>query len=55
MAGGGFYFVCVHWHVSNLRLINCLLIIVLRGLSADLTAHGYVKGYSVDCYCPDFS
>ena len=21
VAGGGFYFVCVRWHVSNLRLI----------------------------------
>ena len=27
----------------------------LRGLSADITAHGYVKGFSVDCYCPDIS
>ena len=29
VAGGGFSFVCVHWHVGNLRLLNCLLIIVL--------------------------
>ena len=29
VAGGGFYFVCVLWHVSNLRLFNCLLIILL--------------------------
>ena len=29
VAGGGFYFVCVLWHVSNLRLLNSLLIIVL--------------------------
>ena len=29
VAGGGFYFVCVQWHVSNLRLINSLLIILL--------------------------
>ena len=29
VAGGGFYFVCVLWHVSNLRPINSLLIIVL--------------------------
>ena len=29
VAGGGFYFVCVLWHVSNFRLINSLLIIVL--------------------------
>ena len=29
VAGGGFYFVCVRWHVNNLRLINCLLSIVL--------------------------
>ena len=29
VAGGGFYFVCVLWHVSNLRLINSLLIIIL--------------------------
>ena len=28
-AGGGFYFVCVLWHVSNLRLIHGLLIIIL--------------------------
>ena len=26
----------------------------LRGLSADRTACGYVKGYSVNCCCPDF-
>ena len=29
VAGGGFYFVCVHWHVSNVRLINSLLLIIL--------------------------
>ena len=29
VARGGFYFVCVLWHISNLRLINSLLIIVL--------------------------
>ena len=29
VAGGGFYFVCVLWHVSNLRLLNSLLIIIL--------------------------
>ena len=29
VAGGGFYFVCVLSHVSNLRLINSLLIIIL--------------------------
>ena len=29
VAEGGFYFVCVPWHVSNLRLINSLLIIIL--------------------------
>ena len=59
MAGGGFYFVCVISHVSNLRLIivfcssssSCRL----RGLSADLTAHNYVTVYSVDCYGPDIS
>ena len=28
-AGGGFYFVCILWHVSNLRLIHGLLIIIL--------------------------
>ena len=28
VVGGGFYFVCVLWHVSNLRLINSLMIIV---------------------------
>ena len=27
----------------------------LRGLSAVLTTRGYVKGYSVNCCCPDFS
>ena len=27
----------------------------LRGLSINLTACGYVKGYSVDCYCSDLS
>ena len=29
MAGGSFYFVCVHWYVSNIRLINSLLLIIL--------------------------
>ena len=29
VAGGGFYFVCVLWHVSNLRLIHGLLIFIL--------------------------
>ena len=29
VAGGGFYFVCVLWHVSHVRLITNLLIIVL--------------------------
>ena len=29
VAGGGFYFVCLLWHVSNLRLIHGLLIIIL--------------------------
>ena len=29
VAGGGFYFVCVPWHVSNLRLFNSRLIIIL--------------------------
>ena len=29
VAGGGFYFVCVQWHVSYLGLINSLLIIIL--------------------------
>ena len=29
VAGGGFYFVCVLWHVSNVRLIISLLIIIL--------------------------
>ena len=29
VAGGGFSFICVRWHVNNLRLINCLLSIVL--------------------------
>ena len=53
VAGGGFYFVCVLWHVSNLRLINSLLVIILHRLSANLAAHGYARGYSVDCYCPD--
>ena len=24
VAGGGFYFVCVQWHVSDLRLLNSL-------------------------------
>ena len=32
VAGGGFYFVCVLWHVSNLRLINSLLIVILLPL-----------------------
>ena len=54
-----FYFVCVPWHVGYLRLFHSLLLIILlpppRGLSANLTARGYVKGYSVDCYCPDIS
>ena len=59
MAGGGFYFVCVISHVSNLRLIivfcssssSCRL----RGLSAYFTAHDYVTVYSVDRYGPDIS
>ena len=29
LCGGGFYFVCVLWHVSNLRLIHDLLFIIL--------------------------
>ena len=29
VAGGGFSFVCVLWHVSNLRLLTSLLIILL--------------------------
>ena len=29
VAGGGFSFVCILWHVSNLRLIHSLLIIIL--------------------------
>ena len=53
MAGGGFYLICVLWHVSNLRLITSLLIIILllpppwalRGLSANVTACVYVKGF----------
>ena len=28
VAGGGFSFVCIHWHVSNLRLVNSLLFII---------------------------
>ena len=56
VAGGDFYFVCVQWHVSNLRLFHSLLLIIrLRGLSANLNARDYVKGYSVDCYCSDIS
>ena len=46
VAEGVIYFVCVQWHISSMRL---------RGLSATLSAHGYVKGYSVDCFCPDIS
>ena len=29
VAGGSFYFVCVHWHVRNIRLLNSLLLIIL--------------------------
>ena len=29
MAGGGFYLICVLWHVSKLRLITILLFIIL--------------------------
>ena len=57
VAGGGFYFVCVISHVSNLRLVmvfcssssSCRLC----GLSAYLNAHDYVTVYSVDRYGPD--
>ena len=47
VAGGDFYFVCVLSHVGNLRLVDRLLIVIrLRGLSANLTA----LGYSYGCY-----
>ena len=55
VAEGVIYFVCVHLHVSNIRLFPSLLIIILRGLSDNLTARGYVKGYSVNCFCSDIS
>ena len=55
VAGGSFYFVCVHWLVSNIVFCSSYSSYRLRGLSANLTARGYVKGYSVDCYCPDIS
>ena len=29
VAGGDFYFVCVQWHVCNLRLFHSLLLIIL--------------------------
>ena len=59
VAEGVIYFICVQWHISNIRLFHSLLLIIilphLRGLSANLTARGYVKGNSVNCFCSDIS
>ena len=59
VAEGEIYFVCMQWHVSNIRLFHSFCESSssrrLRGLSANLTVRGYVKGYSVDCYCSDIS
>ena len=59
VAEGVKYFICVQWRVNIIRLFNSLLLIILlrclRGLSANLTARAYVKGYSVNCFCSDIS
>ena len=56
-AEGVKYFNCVRWRVNIVRLFLSLLLIPssrhLRGLSANLTARAYVKGYSVNCFCSD--
>ena len=52
MAGGGYYFVCIISHVSHLRLVHSLLIIILlRVLSASLRTRLLFADSSVDCYC----
>ena len=55
MAGGGYYFVCVISHVSNLRLIHSLLIIILLlpppcALRNPLRIRLLFADSSVDCY-----
>ena len=56
MAGGGSYFVCVMSHVSHLRLIHSLLIIILL-LPPQCALRNLLHTWllfavsSVDCYC----
>ena len=56
MAGGGSYFVCMISHVSHLRLIHSLLIIILLlpplcALRNLLRTRLLFAVLSVDCYC----
>ena len=56
MAGGGYYFVCVMSHVSNLRLVHSLLIIILLlpppcALRSLLRTRLLFAVSSVTCYC----
>ena len=56
VAKGGYYFVCVISHVSNLRLVHSLLFIILLlpPLCAlrNPTAHGYCSQFHPStCYC----
>ena len=53
-AGGGFYFVCILLHVSNLRLIHGLLIIILL-LSPPWALRRPHRSRLCYGYCPDIS
>ena len=51
---GGFYFVCILWHVSNLRLIHGLLIVILL-LSPPWALRRPHRSRLCYGYCPDIS
>ena len=56
VAGGGYYIVCVISHVSNLRLVHSLQLIILLlpppcSLRNPLRTRLLFADSSVDCYC----
>ena len=56
VAGGGYYIVCVISHVSNLRLVHSLLLLILLlpplcALRNPLRTRLLFADSSVDCYC----
>ena len=59
VAEGVIYFICVQWHVSNIRLFHSLLLIILLPPPPWALRQPHrsrlCKGYSVNCFCSDIS